>query len=66
MYPIPTVARPAFTPDNYMITPSKVKRPPGRPKCNWIPSKGEVVQRIRCGRVGKFGNHNRKACKESI
>ncbi|KAL7170516.1 hypothetical protein ACSBR2_035399 [Camellia fascicularis] len=66
IYPIPTMAKLAFTPDDYIIAPPKAKRPPGRPKRKRIPLKGEVVQRIRCVRCGQFGNHNRKACKEPI
>ncbi|XP_028105168.1 uncharacterized protein LOC114304190 [Camellia sinensis] len=66
IYPIPTVEKPMFNPTEYFIAPSKVKRPHGRPKWKRIPSKGEVVQRIRCGRCRKLGNHNRKTCKEPL
>ncbi|KAL7203677.1 hypothetical protein ACSBR2_016859 [Camellia fascicularis] len=66
IYPIPTIKKLTFMPNDFMIAPPKVKRPPGRPKRKRIPSKGEVVQRIRCGRCGKIGNHNRKTCKEPI
>ncbi|KAL7240403.1 hypothetical protein ACSBR2_006120 [Camellia fascicularis] len=66
IYPIPTVEKPTFNPTEYFIAPSKVKRPPGRPKRKRIPSKGEVVQRIRCGHCGKLSNHNRKTCKEPL
>ncbi|XP_028084578.1 uncharacterized protein LOC114285698 [Camellia sinensis] len=66
IYPIPTVERPTFNPNEYLIAPPTVKRPPGRPKRKRIPSKGEVVQRICCGRCGKLGNHNRKTCKEPL
>ncbi|XP_028079695.1 uncharacterized protein LOC114281445 [Camellia sinensis] len=66
IYPIPTVWRPTFNPNKYLIAPSTVKRPPDRPKRKRIPSKGEVVQRIRCGRCRKLGNHNRKTCKELL
>ncbi|XP_028126126.1 uncharacterized protein LOC114322878 [Camellia sinensis] len=66
IYPIPTVERPTFNPTNYLIAPLMVKRPPGRPKWKRISSKGEVVQRMRCGHCGKLGNHNRKTCKEPL
>ncbi|KAL7238372.1 hypothetical protein ACSBR2_004469 [Camellia fascicularis] len=66
IYPIPTVDKLTGTPAEYMIAPPTVKCPPGRPKWKRIPSKGEIVQRIRCGRCEKLGNHNRKTCKEPM
>ncbi|CAL5395991.1 unnamed protein product [Camellia sinensis] len=66
IHPIPTVAKPNFTPSDYLIAPPIYKRPPGRPKRKRIPSKGEVVQHIRCGRCRKMGHHNRKTCKEAM
>ncbi|KAL7230844.1 hypothetical protein ACSBR2_009180 [Camellia fascicularis] len=66
IHPVPTIGKPKFTPVDYLIAPSIVKRSPGRPTWKRIPSKGEVVSRIRCGRCGKIGNHNRKACKEPM
>lgn len=66
IFPIPTVEKSAFSANDFMIAPPKVKRLPGRPKHKRIPSKGEVVQQIRCGRCGKIGNQNRKTCKEPI
>ncbi|XP_028075710.1 uncharacterized protein LOC114277948 [Camellia sinensis] len=66
IHPIPTVAKPNFTPSDYLIAPPVYKRPPGRPKRKIIPSKGEVVQHIRCGRCRKMGHHNRKTCKEAM
>ncbi|KAL7222665.1 hypothetical protein ACSBR1_024374 [Camellia fascicularis] len=66
IYPIPTVDMPSATTTDYMITPPIVKRLLGRPKRKRIPSRGEEVQRIRCGRCGKLGNHNRKTYKELI
>ncbi|XP_028054575.1 uncharacterized protein LOC114258775 [Camellia sinensis] len=66
IYPIPTVERSMFNPAEYLIAPPTSKRPPGRPKRKRISSKGEVVQRIRCGRCKKLGNHNRKTCKEPL
>ncbi|KAL7214298.1 hypothetical protein ACSBR1_026667 [Camellia fascicularis] len=66
VFPIPTAGKRTFKPDDYLIAPPIVKRPPGRRKWKRIPSKGKVVQRIRCGRCSKMGYHNRKTCKESI
>ncbi|XP_028075949.1 uncharacterized protein LOC114278140 [Camellia sinensis] len=66
IYPIPTVEKPPFNPTDYVICPPNVKCPPRRPKKKRIPSKGENVQQIRCGRCGRMGNHNRKTCKEPI
>ncbi|GMP87338.1 hypothetical protein CsSME_00039753 [Camellia sinensis var. sinensis] len=66
IHPISTVAKPKFTPSDYLIAPPIYKRPPGRPNRKRIPSKGEVVQHIRCGRCGKMGHHNNKTCKEAM
>ncbi|KAL7236570.1 hypothetical protein ACSBR1_019796 [Camellia fascicularis] len=66
IHPIPTVGKPNFSVANYLITPPVYKRPPGRPKRKRIPSKGEITKRIRCGRCGKMGHHNRKTCKEPM
>ncbi|KAL7193851.1 hypothetical protein ACSBR2_025480 [Camellia fascicularis] len=63
---IPTVEKPTVTPNEYIIAPSATKHSQGRPKRKRILSRGEVVQRIRCSRCGKMGNHNRKICKEPI
>ncbi|KAL7255184.1 hypothetical protein ACSBR1_009363 [Camellia fascicularis] len=66
IHPVPTIGKPKFTLVDYLIAPPIVKRSPGRPTWKRILSKGEVVSRIRCGRCGKIGNHNRKACKEPM
>ncbi|KAL7168051.1 hypothetical protein ACSBR2_038484 [Camellia fascicularis] len=55
-----STGKPTFKPDDYLIAPPIVKHPPGRSKRKTIPSKGEVIQRIRCGHCGKMDNHNRK------
>ncbi|GMP57126.1 hypothetical protein CsSME_00021343 [Camellia sinensis var. sinensis] len=54
--PIPTVDKPSFSEDNFIIYPPK----------NRIPSRGEKLSQIRCGRCGRMGSHNRKTCKEPI
>ncbi|KAL7165004.1 hypothetical protein ACSBR2_040817 [Camellia fascicularis] len=64
--PIPTVEKPSFSIEDFVIHPPVVKRPPGRPKKKRILSRGEEVQQIRCGRCQCIGNHNRKICKEPI
>ncbi|XP_028080765.1 protein FAR1-RELATED SEQUENCE 4-like [Camellia sinensis] len=64
--PIPTVDKPSFSEDDFIIYPPAIKRPPGRPKKNRIPSWGEKLSQIRCGRCGRMGSHNRKTCKEPI
>ncbi|KAL7233658.1 hypothetical protein ACSBR1_017300 [Camellia fascicularis] len=66
IHPIPTIEKPTVKPNDYLIAPPAVKRLTGRPKQKRIRSKGEVVQRIRCSRYRKMGNHNRKTCKEPI
>ncbi|KAL7207328.1 hypothetical protein ACSBR1_029313 [Camellia fascicularis] len=66
IHPIPTVRIPNFSSSDYLIAPPMMKQPPQRPKRKRIPSKGEVVTRIRCGWCGKMGNNNRKTCNEPM
>ncbi|KAL7172177.1 hypothetical protein ACSBR2_031801 [Camellia fascicularis] len=55
IFPIPTVEQPPFNPNDFVIKPPAVKRPPSRSKKKRILSKGEHVQQIRCGRCGRMG-----------
>ena len=48
------------------IFPPVTKKQPGMPKKKRIPSRGEFLRVIRCGRCGKKGRHNRKSCREVI
>ncbi|XP_028121224.1 uncharacterized protein LOC114318513 [Camellia sinensis] len=66
IFPLPSVEKPPFDPMDFTIYLLTVKRPPGRPKKNRIPSRGEKLKQIRCGRCDKLGSHNRKSCKEPI
>ncbi|XP_028069597.1 uncharacterized protein LOC114272126 [Camellia sinensis] len=66
IFPILWVEKPLFDPTNFTICPPTVKRPPDRPQKNRIPSRGEKLKQIRCGRCDKLGNHNQKSCKEPI
>ncbi|XP_028115507.1 uncharacterized protein LOC114313323 [Camellia sinensis] len=66
IFTIPSVEKLPFDPTDYTIYPPTVKRPLGRPKKNRIPSRGEKLKQIRCGRCDKLGSHNRKSCKEPI
>ncbi|XP_028080580.1 uncharacterized protein LOC114282131 [Camellia sinensis] len=63
---IPTVDKPSFSEDDFIIYPPAVKPPPGRPKKNRIPSREEKLSQIMCSRCGRMGNHNRNTCKEPI
>ncbi|KAH7847542.1 hypothetical protein Vadar_027378 [Vaccinium darrowii] len=65
IYPIPTLWMPQHVSGEDVILPPLSKKPPGRPKTRRIPSRGEKVSQIKCGRCGKFGNHNRATCKEA-
>ncbi|KAL7208310.1 hypothetical protein ACSBR1_030130 [Camellia fascicularis] len=64
--PIPTIEKPPFNAEAFVIQPPIVKRPPRRPKKKQMLSRGEQVQQIRCSRCQRMGNHNRKTCKEPI
>ncbi|XP_028119765.1 uncharacterized protein LOC114317252 [Camellia sinensis] len=66
IHPIPTVKKPPFSIEDYIIQPPAVKRPPGRPKKKRMLSRGEEVQQIRCSHCQRLGNHNRKTCKEPM
>ncbi|CAL5337493.1 unnamed protein product [Camellia sinensis] len=66
IFPIPSVEKSPFDPMDFTIYPLTVKRPPGRPKKNRIPSRGEKLKQIRYRRCDKLGSHNQKSCKEPI
>ncbi|KAK9273681.1 hypothetical protein L1049_018491 [Liquidambar formosana] len=66
VFPIPTVGIQDYPASGCVIRPPSSKKQPGRPKKKRIPSKGEKVNQIRCGRCNKIGNHNKKTCKEPI
>ncbi|KAL7230831.1 hypothetical protein ACSBR2_009168 [Camellia fascicularis] len=46
--------------------PPITKKQPGQNKKKRIPSRGENVKQIKCGRCLKYGNHNKKTCKAAI
>ncbi|KAH7842803.1 hypothetical protein Vadar_009403 [Vaccinium darrowii] len=64
--PIPTLWMPRHSNDEEIILPPLSKKPPGRPKTSRIPSRGDKVSQIRCGRCHKLGSHNRSTCKEAM
>ncbi|KAG5531467.1 hypothetical protein RHGRI_026176 [Rhododendron griersonianum] len=66
IHPIPTVWMPERPVDEDFLLPPLCKKPPGRPKNKRIPSRGENVTFIRCGRCGKMGKHNRQTCKNAM
>ncbi|KAH7853637.1 hypothetical protein Vadar_004959 [Vaccinium darrowii] len=66
IHPIPTLWMPRHPTNEDVILPPLSKKPPGRPKSRRIPSRGEKVSQIRCGRCHKLGNHNRSTCKEAM
>ncbi|KAF7120459.1 hypothetical protein RHSIM_Rhsim13G0152800 [Rhododendron simsii] len=66
IHPIPTVWMPERPVDEDFLLPPLCKKPPGRPKNKRIPSRGENVTFIRCGRCGKMGKHNRQTCKDAM
>ncbi|KAG5515136.1 hypothetical protein RHGRI_036244 [Rhododendron griersonianum] len=63
IHPIPTVWMPERPVDEDFLLPPLCKKPPGRPKNKRIPSRGENVTFIRCGRCGKMGNTIAKHAK---
>ncbi|XP_058211833.1 uncharacterized protein LOC131324019 [Rhododendron vialii] len=66
IHSIPTVWMPERLVDEDFLLPPLCKKPPGRPKNKRIPSGGENVTFIRCGRCGKMGKHNRQTCKDAM
>ncbi|KAH7835025.1 hypothetical protein Vadar_022164 [Vaccinium darrowii] len=65
--PIPTISKADFVAenDNVLLSPL-CKRPPGRPRTERIPLTGVQVRKVKCGRCGKTGHHNRATCTEPL
>ncbi|CAL5372010.1 unnamed protein product [Camellia sinensis] len=67
VYPVPSSERFDFDgASSSVIKPPITKKQPGRNKKKRIPSRGENVKQIKCGRCLKYGNHNKKTCKAAI
>ncbi|KAL7179081.1 hypothetical protein ACSBR1_042455 [Camellia fascicularis] len=67
VYPVPSSERFDFDgASSSIIKPPITKKQPGRNKKKRIPSRGENVKQIKCGRCLKYGNHNKKTCKAAI
>ena len=66
IYPVPTVYRDESSDVDVNILPPSTKKQPGRPKNRRIRSRGEIIRRIRCGRCGRLGSHNKKSCNEPL
>ncbi|XP_028124425.1 uncharacterized protein LOC114321467 [Camellia sinensis] len=65
VYAKPIAEKPLVTMDDLIVLPPICKKPPCRPRKNRIPSRGEKIRRVQCGRCEKYG-HNRKTCKETL
>ena len=48
-----------------LLLPPKTKTQPGRSRSNRFKSKGQVGK-IKCGRCGELGSHNRRTCSANI
>ncbi|CAL5328880.1 unnamed protein product [Camellia sinensis] len=67
IYPVPSSERFDFDgASSSVIKPPITKKQPGWNKKKRIPSRGENVKQIKCGRCLKYGNHNKKTCKAAI
>ncbi|KAL7252470.1 hypothetical protein ACSBR1_007111 [Camellia fascicularis] len=67
VYPVPSSERFDFDgADSSIIKPLITKKQPGQNKKKRIPSRGENVNQIKCGRCLKYENHNKKTCKAAI
>lgn len=65
--PIPTISKADFVAENdNVLLPPLCKRPPGRPRTERIPLTGVQVRKVKCGRCGKTGHHNRATCTEPL
>ncbi|KAH7854755.1 hypothetical protein Vadar_017456 [Vaccinium darrowii] len=65
--PIPTISKADFVAGNdNVLLPPLCKRPPGRPRTERIPLTGVQVRKLKCGRCGKTGHHNRGTCTEPL
>ncbi|KAK9287281.1 hypothetical protein L1049_015694 [Liquidambar formosana] len=67
IHPISTALKAAVSEENCdIVLPPNTRRPSGRPKNRRIPSRGEKIRQIKCGRCGRLGTHNKKTCQEPI
>ncbi|KAL7229589.1 hypothetical protein ACSBR2_008150 [Camellia fascicularis] len=67
VYPVPSSERFDFDGASSSIIKLPImKKQPGQNKKKRIPSRGENVKQIKCGRCLKYGNHNKKTCKAAI
>ncbi|KAL7176776.1 hypothetical protein ACSBR2_030177 [Camellia fascicularis] len=67
VYPVPSSERFDFDgAGSSIIKPPITKKQLGWNKKKMIPSRGENVKQIKCGRCLKYGNHNKKTCKGVI
>ncbi|KAK9290626.1 hypothetical protein L1049_008798 [Liquidambar formosana] len=48
------------------VLPPNTRRPAGRPKNRRIPSRGEKIRQIKCGRCRRLKTHNKKTCQVPI
>ncbi|XP_028101777.1 uncharacterized protein LOC114301072 [Camellia sinensis] len=67
VYPVPSSERFDFdSVGSSIIKPPITKKQLGQNKKKRIPSRGENVKQIKCGRCLKCENHNKKTCKAAI
>ncbi|KAL7161114.1 hypothetical protein ACSBR2_041716 [Camellia fascicularis] len=67
VYPVPSGERFDFDgAGSSIIKPPITKKQLRRNKKKRIPSRGENVKQIKCGRCLKYRNHNKKTCKAAI
>lgn len=65
---LPIVQNPDEMPDEDevpLLLPPNTKNQPGRPRTKRFKSSGETGK-IKCGRCGQLGGHNRRTCSERI
>ncbi|KAI8567785.1 hypothetical protein RHMOL_Rhmol02G0148900 [Rhododendron molle] len=66
IYPVASLWKGDVADCGTSILPPLSKKPLGRPKKKRIHSNGEKVRKMKCGRRGKMGNHNKLTCKEDL
>ncbi|KAI8572669.1 hypothetical protein RHMOL_Rhmol01G0217400 [Rhododendron molle] len=66
IYPVASLWKGDVADCGTSILPPLSKKPPRRPKKKRIRSNGENVRKMKCGRCGKMGNHNKLTCNEDL
>ncbi|KAK9283357.1 hypothetical protein L1049_011599 [Liquidambar formosana] len=67
IHPISTALKVGVREENCeFVLPPNMRQPTGRLKNRRIPSRGEKIRQIKCGRCERLGTHTKKTCQKPI